>query len=112
MPPSKSTTEELIAIFQVQEFLRRLDAVGDRIGQLASAVAVAAEREKHLAQELAEINEKLDDFDKRTKALEFSALKTSVGLAVIVAIGGVIGWIISSWSGVISFFRGLVKHAS
>ena len=97
--------EEIFALFQIQEYLRKLDVVGEKISQLAAAVAVSSEREKNLTNEIAELNKTIADLDKRIESLESSALKTAGGFAVIVAIGATIGWIMSSFSGLMNFFK-------
>jgi hypothetical protein len=109
MPPSK---DEFFRDFQIQEFFRRLEAVGERLSTLASTIAVQAERQRNLTEEISETNKKLDAIDKRLDVQEASALRMAGGLAVLAMLGMGLGWIISGWSGIINFFKGLIKNAT
>lgn len=103
--------DNLKHFFEAQEIYRRLEAIGERISQLASNIAVQAEREKYLAQEIAETNEKIEQLDKRFAKMERSALKTAGGFAVLMVLGTVAGFIIANVSTIAAFFKGFMNAA-
>lgn len=104
-------SEDLFRDFQLQELARRLEAIAERISQIASSAAVQCERQRHMIEELTEANKKIDIIDKRLDVHEAFSLKMAGGLAVIIAIGMAIGWITSAFSTILAFFKKLVSDA-
>ena len=77
----------------------RDDNIYDRVARLSELLAVAAEREKHLADEIEVIKEQVNELN--------SVLAKGRGaLLVLVTLGSLLGLIIGVWDKIVKVFTG------
>jgi hypothetical protein len=83
----------------------RLDILANELTEVKLALAVSAEANRGLIHKIEVLEEKLDDMDEKVDDLSSMANRWKGGFIVLAGLGGVVGWILSTWESL----RGLIK---
>lgn len=76
---------------------RKIDILTARVSDLALAIAVMAEKNKQLNDDVCDTNAKIVSLGKQVESLDRAADRWKWSFLLIVGVGGFIGWFVSVW---------------
>lgn len=74
------------------------DEIVQVIFEVKQQLAVQAERERHTRESISELAKEVENLRNEISEMKVMANKWKGGFLVLTALGGIIGWLLSSWS--------------
>lgn len=79
------------------ELQRRLDIMSDRISGLAGNVAVMAERDRQISEDIEGLSAKVTEMDNKLRRVELAADRWKWSFLLVIGLGSLVGWMLSIW---------------